>query len=281
MNAYHYAILRYRHSIVEGEFANIGVVIWLMGESQLLATVNERYHRLSEFFPSFDSDGYKQAIRAIKGRMDTFMRAYNDTQLVLESRSMNFKELLHDMWPAEDSCFQWSDVRGGITDSPIQTLADLMEDMVFRNEKRAAREREDETKIWRRVDEALERWDLKLPPRELETPDVKYRFKASWNNGCTQVLEPVSFDLLNKADLKDKGLLWKARLATLFEQHNFKATLVLSPPAAESLQKDFRQVKIMLGKLEMVRKVVDEEHLEDIIPEIQQDIETHEQRVMV
>jgi hypothetical protein len=110
MKRYQFVLLRYCHNWAAGELINIGVIMWVPEDHQLLYFLSQRYERLSSLYQDFDSSSYKIMMRQI------------DTKLKENYTLTNF--------PEDSSCFQLSMPMGGITPNPHERLEQLRIELV-------------------------------------------------------------------------------------------------------------------------------------------------------
>jgi hypothetical protein len=275
MMPYQFVILRYRHSASAGELVNVGLVLWEPDRRLLLAKVNERYGRLSKFILGFDGIGYRSMLRDLQGRFREVAQAVQQGDL-LRTAPESLAEVLELIQPDDDGCFQWSHVMAGIHEAPQIRLDELFAELVTRHDGRGERVRRDEAEIGGHLDFRLlqtglhERVTRDIP---ISTEDYSYRFHAGWRNGRLQVLEPISLDYINAADMLDKANVWSGRLYTLSRHNDFRLTGVVAPPQDRALGGAFEHAVSILRQAPQVRRIVAEEEMEDVLEEIRTDLD--------
>lgn len=138
MKSYQFTLLRYNHNWSAGELVNIGIVMWIPADRRLLHMVNQRYGRLSSFYPGFDGAGYRQMVRRLVQRLTEVSTELVDPQLLLgESPSVDLLTILQRTLPEDASCLQWGHIMGGIAKDPVDRLEQLRREFVERHESRA------------------------------------------------------------------------------------------------------------------------------------------------
>jgi Protein of unknown function (DUF3037) len=65
---YSYALLKYVHDAVAGEFAIVGVILIAPEASHIAFRGSTTYGRLSQFFPGMDGEHFRRMMRSIESR---------------------------------------------------------------------------------------------------------------------------------------------------------------------------------------------------------------------
>jgi DUF3037 family protein len=281
---YEYALLRYRHSPSSGERVNIGVVMWVRAERLLRYQVQERYRRLSSFFQdAFDGTAYRQSVRHLLSRFEAVNSSFGvPFQLEISKRMPGeLADILKLLVRDPDSCFQWSSIRSGVTSDPAARLQKLFAEFVLRYEDTSTRGRRDAAAIWSGVESRLMSNSL-IGPGKMETGiklagahGYSWTFRTGWQNGTRQVLEPVSFDYLDAKRIVEKANTWLGRLQSLSKVSQFQMTAVVAPPQREDLLRAYRRAVSILGDSPEIRKVVPENHIDEFVPTIEEDLRRH------
>jgi len=271
--AYTFVILRYVHDVGAGEFANVGIVAW-SAQAGLQFRVSDRYSRLSKFFADFDGLAYRRVVRHVEDRLRALQLELAQSDL-FRGAPASLEEIVHGVVPPDDGAFQWSRVMGGVTHDLPGRVDELFAELVLRHEVKLARERRDEQSMRRAMDRVLTEAGLLARLRrgvEVRGKEYEYSFYAGWSNGTLQVLEPISLDLVNPADMVDKANMWSGRLLNLARAAEFQCTAVIAPPTeGPSLRKLDRALAI-LQSAPAVRAVVPENRIDQVIEAIRRDI---------
>lgn len=274
MIPFQFALLRYRHNASAGELVNVGVVMWIPNRRRLLFRVNDRYGRLASFFPGFDGVGYRAMVRQLRGRWEQAA-----TELTGGATTNPEPESIDDLLPSlmrEDaSSFQWSPSMGGAVPSPERRLEQLFAEFVERHEARGPRERRDEHDVWAVVEQRLQARGLAERVSfgvELGSDPYLYKFRLGWQNGKTQVLEPISLDILSPTEMVEKANMWRGRLHTLGPARAFAFTGIVAPPQRADLGVAFERATAILRGAPSVRYIVTEEKLDDVLADIERDL---------
>jgi hypothetical protein len=139
---YTYTVLRYRHDPLAAEFANVGVVLPVVGD-----------------VPDLDGETLRISLRAIDRELQRLGRSEGGDLLTGPGYAGAYARRV---LPADDSSFVWGPVGSGTSDNPADTLTKLYERFVARYDGRAHAHRDDAA-VWRPVREKLA--DLQLADR--------------------------------------------------------------------------------------------------------------------
>jgi hypothetical protein len=274
MTPYQFAILRYQHSASAGELVNVGIVMWLPSEGKIWHKLNDRYGRLSKFFPQFDGSRYREMMRRID--LHFSLASAREQQLTLFSK--HFTDLnifLSHPIRRDDSCFQWSEIMAGIADKPAERLTELFVEFVTQYEESIQRERRDEENIWQAVDAKLQQTGLSSRIERdvsIQGKFYSYEFKTGWKNGIAQGLEPISFDLVRVQTIIDKANTWSGRLLNLQNGRRFQLTGIVSRPAGDELSEAYSRALRILGAAPSVRDLIPENELDRAVRLIEHDL---------
>lgn len=273
MIAYTFTLLRYVHDVGAGEFANVGVVAW-SDRAGLHFRVSDRYGRLSKFFADFDGLSYRRVIKHVEDRLRARQSDLAQGDLLGEQPS-DLMALVYSIVPPDDSALQWSPLMGGITDDLARRVDELFDELVLRHEAKLGRERRDEQSMRRSIDKALaEAGLLNRVRRDVEVAgeDYEYSFYAGWSNGTLQVLEPISLDFINPADMVEKANMWSGRLYNLARTTDFQCTAVIARPTEDASLRRLDRALAILRHARSVRAVVPEDEIHSVVEEIQRDL---------
>jgi len=281
MIQYQFSLLRYQHSASSGECVNIGVIMWLPETNRLLYAINERYARLSTFFrDGFQGTSYRQMIRHLSSRLERVARDISGEvqRSLLEALPTEFGQIQRVIVPGADSVFQWSMTMAGVTADPDRRLTELMREFVERHEDLSDAPKREDADVWASVERVLTNRRLFGTGRvaanvEIRTPDYSYKFHAGWQNGVSQVIEPITFDLVHPSAIVEKATHWSGRLLTLSRAAEFQMTAVVAPPEREDNREAFERARAILEKAPNMRRVVTESAIDEFAPEIERDFE--------
>ena len=278
--SYSYVVLRYVHDVVAGEFVNVGLVMLVPGREHVLKRASKKYGRIKNFFPNLDATAYKHAIDAIN-------RGLRDVE-----RNLKPKDLLNDnktalsyaqrALPLDDSSLQWSPVGTGLTDDPQKTFNHLYERFVTRYDRTPQRPRTDDD-VWRVVASKLKERDvnIELEPIRIVGNTDSVEFSHAWKNGRWHAYEPLSFDLADAANIKNKARRWLGHLAAVKDDavDDVKVHFIVGRPQSESLTDAYKNALEILRRVPFETNVFEDNKIDDIVHRIEGEVSKHEPRL--
>lgn len=270
MKPFQFLTLRYLHDAITGEFANLGVVVYVPGEF-LGARFNSRTGRLRAIFGQVE----KSHLKSLLGYMDRrFQSLAAEIPQALIERHPNLQELANSILPADDSAVQWSPVQNGLTRNPAEELDRLFARLVTHYEDlQQSRHRTDQD-VWRAFSGPLKEKRVleKLTEKKLVAKDFEHTFEHAWKNGVWNLYEPLAFDYEDPTGIQEKAGRWLGRGVALndaSESHKF--WFLVGEPETDKLKRATEKAlnllhKIGPGKVEIVREY-EREHFSEQLAE--------------
>lgn len=276
MTRYEFALLRYLPDPAAGEFANVGVVLLDVDNARLFARLSGKQKRISDFFGDMASNAYRAMVR----QLERGLQAANDdlTQPQLfDASGPSLDLILRRLLSEDESCMVASPVMSGVEEDPERRIGELFEEFVTRYEVSSERRRRDEGDMKRDIDRQLLRTGLihRIAPREIRSAHFQFNFQYGWQNGRLQVMEPISLDLLDPYDIRDKAAKWSGRLLSLSHGADFRFTALLAKPTSEQLAGAVDDAVAILRVAPNIRDVIVDEDITKAMDIIRQDTEPH------
>lgn len=256
---YTYSVLRYVHDPVSEEFANVGIVLYAPETRFLGVRCDTRYSRASAFFGRIEGAHFRELIRHIEAHIS---RLSDDLHSKLRfDHPKDVRGWVDTILPPDDSSFQFSDVRGGISSDPELTLEELYERFVLRRLAAPEKTSRTDDQVLRVFKEPMVERGIysRLHPKTITVADYQHRFPLAWKNGRWNTSEAVSFDLHDTESILAKAHKWLGRMVNLQESEEaFKLYLLLGSPRIEGLGTSYHKAKNILHKAEIDHEFVEE-----------------------
>lgn len=274
---YAFSVLRYVHDTVTGEFANVGIALYVPEPRYLGAICTNSYRRFSEFFGGIDGPHVRRLLRHVQGGIEELGERLR-SELPLPPDHANILGWLAQVLPPDDSTLQFGPVRGGLTSDPQATLENLYErfvDSYGQALQRPTRTDEDVLKVLRQA--LAERHVLPhLHSKLIVGADYEHEFPLAWKNGVWHTSEAVSFDLVDSGSMIEKANRWLGRSINLREsQEEFKLHLFLGTPRDDKLLSTFTRAKNILHKMPVDHEFIGEEDAADFSDVVAKEIDEH------
>lgn len=274
---YTYTVLRYVHDVTTGEFVNVGVVVHAPSVRYVGTKLRHTHGRLSSMFPDLDSDAFRSSMRVIERELKAFAANYSKDDLF--SSDGDAGAIARKVLPADDSSLQWSPVGAGLATDMDQLLARLFERLIERYNDKPERLKRNDEDVWRPVRERLEQSGIaaRLGKTVIRGEVDELQFKHAWKNGVWHCYEPISFDLADADNIKDKARRWMGHLSAVREAADqFRPHFIVGAPNDRSLIPAFEDALAILRKSPVPAEVYAESEVDELVARIEAEISAHE-----
>lgn len=277
---YSYVVLRYVHDILTGEFVNVGLVVVVPGQPLILTKARKTFGRIKNIFPDLDSDAYKRAIESIERGMKSVERSLKSEGLFKGEKTAG--DYARIVLPLDDSSLQWSPVGAGLTSDPQKTFDQLYHRFITRYDRPSQRRRSDED-VWRPVEAKLKEQGVQvsLESKRVHGSTDTVDFRHAWKNGRWHVYEPLSFDLSDADNIKDKARRWLGHLSAVKvgATEDVQVHFLVGRPQSASLVPAYKNAVDILRQVPFDNRVFEEDEIDDFVHEIEDEVRQHQGRV--
>jgi hypothetical protein len=260
--SYSYSILRYHHDVVVGEFVNVGIALHAPEVKLLGFRYSSHYARISEFFRPINHQDFRSILNYLDGRFAELAESLAQSEeLPLENLGLDILPIAYSVLPKDDNSLQWSPAMGGLTENPAATLEELHERYVLRYIPQKEIHRKDDQAVWKGFHRVIQQraLDRRLQSRIIEAPNLSEKFDFTYQNGITNLLHPISFDLTTSAHIQDKAVKWYGLFDNLAEApEKFKVIFLLGKPSDGSLMKAYSKAENILNRLPVAKDFIPE-----------------------
>lgn len=264
--SYSYTVLRYVHDVVSGEALNVGVVMHIQSTGFLEVRTRKTVGRLRQAFPDLDRRGFVEAMRAVERGLKANAKPFR--QKVLLDRHSDARSQALRVLPEDDSALQWAPLGTGLTADPAKTFEHLYERFVAQYDRKSERKRSDDD-VWRPVREKLAEHEVNIPfeHKVIAGKQDRIEFKKAWKNGRWHAYEPLSLDLADADNIKDKARRWRGHLSAVAEgsEDDIKVHFVVGGPQEAILMPAYESAKEILKGARFEPEVVDENDVDDFV----------------
>jgi hypothetical protein len=275
---YTYTVLRYVHDVMTNEFINVGVVMHVPLQKQVLARTRTTIGRIRGIFPDLDRDAFTAAMHSVQRAFRKIAKDHARTNLFRsEADAAGFAR---KAVPADDSSLQWSPVGSGLTSNVQETFARLYERHVARYDTHSRHRRTDDD-VWRPVLQKLEESNVasRLQEKIISGPVDDVLFRHAWKNGRWQVYEPVSFDLVDADGIKGKARQWVGHLAAVVGDGRnvelFKPHFIVGAPRDAKLRPAYDSAVAILRRAPNEPEIFEETQIDELVTRIEREVTSH------
>jgi hypothetical protein len=263
---YTYAIARYIHDPLSGEFVNIGVVAVDMATRQPYIKFRKAYSRAKAMFPELRRDTFLASVSQVERALKASARELLRSDLL--SSEFTAQTLVRKALPLGEQGIQLGQVGSGAATDMSKRFDQLFERYVLVHEKKSDAGRRNDNDVWRPLRQRFEDEQVAylFAPEVIEAATDRQKFEHTWRNGKLHCIQPLSFDLSDGDSIREKARSWLGRLTALDDAAaSFKAYLVVAGPQDPRLNADFT------ASLALLRKVQEKVDCE-LVPETQADV---------
>ena len=222
---FQYAILRYVHDSVTGEFLNSGLAMYSKEHHFFRVLLLTKYKRVTDTFPDADGDFYRRYIVRLQRKFDRIAEEINNGQSsFIQSRPDRIEDLLASVLPRDDSSIQFSSPSGGMTLEIETTFNELYGRLIEAHLPRDEKLTRDDNAVWHVYNKPLRGQNATryLVPKVIRTPKNDLEFEHAWKNGRWNILQPLSLDLSSPNYIERKATLWLGRNILLPQSQEFE-----------------------------------------------------------
>lgn len=201
--SYQYQLLRFMPDRITGEFAHVGVVMYLPEQRFLKAFTLKKYGRLSQFFGEIPGHYLMHTLQQIQKSIE--IRSERFQQELTFSPIANLDQITREIFQPDDSALFFSEMRTGVALSADKAFDLLINKFLHKEADEIHRftDKEIWTKIYRKY---FEEKGIagKLHEKTIQTPTDTIRFDLAYKNGHVNCLEPINFELKQEDAIRDK-----------------------------------------------------------------------------
>ncbi len=277
MMMYEYQVLRYVHDITLEEFVNIGFVLFAPDIKYLNSRGTHKYGRIAGFFHVVPGNYIVRSIKHFENSISEFSERLTSELSFTSYKSI--EDFTSKVLPKDDSSFQLSQVKKGLTLDVSKTFDELFQKYVGKNEKSTPRKSRSDDDAWRLVyKKYFDKHEIsqKLTEHTINTKHDKFTFEHSIKNGKYHCYQPISFDLLEEKDIKEKVYKWVGKISELeTATESFKLNLLTLLPQSPYMEKTTNWVneQLLSQKQNLDIEIVKEKNADNFFREEKQILE--------
>ena len=278
--AFEAVAIRYVHDARNGEFLNIGVVVFAPGAPFAGVRFLSSWGRITAAFSSADAVLLRRIARSFEKWSAEWTATIGELPLApIRSVSAFVAQVLHQ----DDSSIQVSPPISGVTSDPQRTLNELFELYADRQQEQPKRPSRDDSDVWKNFAEVLNEQGVirRIQQKHIiRGPHYEYTFENAWKNGKWNVAQPLSLDLLDARTIREKATSWFGRVMTLRPSDNdaYLYFLVGMPGAGatpEITSAAADAIAILSSNLRGEAEVITEDHAGKLAQKIFADLAQH------
>lgn len=263
-----YSVLKYRPSYLLGEQVNIGLLFFFLEDKKVLFLHPKKLRRLTQFYPEAN-------LSIIKKYLAAFDRKANKIDLPRDL--VNFDVFIENNFLAKDAnSFYFTTAKSG-SGTHFKKIIDYYNQLYFSvYDDKNTRSKKDEAYLKNTFKSNLTSQllgDKEKLALFRHNPSVKNKisntnFDLAWQNGTTNLIKFLSFDLMEKGTFQEKSFRWfgeLSQLESIAQKQNLKIDLVLTKPQNKQLFSSYDNAIRVLEDIPTPKKIIEESNITSYI----------------
>lgn len=277
-----YSLLQYKHSRLTREAINIGVLYAFHDDNTLELILGNAY-RVRSIYIDFDPSLYNASLNSIKDRV----RIESNNSLFKELNVKgNFHQFINNRLLRDDAtALQFTEPIIGVINKDKATTVRNYTKLLLNgiDEKKQEVERHNEAFLIRTFKNYLLEGHKHLEKKIEKNYQVNYdnhnfQFDLAWQNGTTNLIKSVSFDLKEKHAIFDKSVSCFGSLTLLKDyasEHNCRFDILIAKPREPKLKREYEKAVDTLRKIKADKRIIKENEIKDYSQETIDSLSKH------
>lgn len=253
-----YTLLKYRPSSVLDEQVNVGILFIFIEDNKVHFTFPKSLARLSALYPHTNLSNTKQYLSSFQSKANLLSSKHFFGEINADTI------IEKEFFLADANSFFFSEFKVGIYKSVEKTVSHFTNQyFAYYNDPSVLGHKDDKYLVRKFAHYIKETDKNKLFRKEvrLKTNNITANFDYCWQNGTTNFVKSISFDLKQKETIQRKSALcWAEMMQLQFDNqtHNRRFDFLVLPPTDKGLFKPYENALQLLDSLKIQTKIVTE-----------------------
>ena len=265
-----YTILRYVHSQTLGEAFNVGILFSFPNQEKLVFKYPEKLTRLKGLYQGFSESHIRAYQKGFEHRTIEFNAEWQNNSPSAFAKSI-YEVTPQDFLAEDATALQFSETKEGfLPGASVEYIVDQYFQLYFGDyiEDKTVAQKHDEAYLNKQLSTALKTVNQEVYQRHfvkdvlVASEQTSLKFDFRWQNGTTNLIKSVGFDLSDESSINDKSILLHGKLNFLgekAERENLRYDLLVSKPQKKSLFKAFDNALNILDSASAPKKIITED----------------------
>jgi len=218
--ACNYAIVRFMPYVETGEFANVGVLLWIPKQKTLLfKLLRRKYGRITQFFEELDKQVYLKAMADLDAELHRIEGLLQEGAVVTVNSNLEYgfhKGIFEEIIRPRETIVCFSEQRAILTENPTETLAALYDYYVGRN---FVTKEYQEQLMEKGIKRLLEQENLGKRYQKRKVQDkvygVSFPFVEEQDHRAVRVIKPLFLGQADSTAIIEHGGHWRLKVELL------------------------------------------------------------------
>lgn len=241
--ACNYAIVRFMPYVETGEFANVGVLLWIPNQKALMfKLLRKRYGRITQFFEELDKQVYLKAMSDLDDELHRIQRLLQDGALAESNADLEYgfhKGIFSEIIRPRETIVRFSEQRAILTEDPIETLKTLYDYYVGRN---FVTKEYQEGLMEKSVKRLLDQENLGRRYQKRKVQDkiysVSFPFVEEREKKAVRVIKPLFLGQVDSTAIIEHGGHWRLKVEQLRRRQLLHGPILFPVKGPDDAKKD-------------------------------------------
>ncbi len=271
MKTVEYQILKYRPDILTGEFVNIGIVLFCKEENTLKTRFDTQTNRAAHFFNYNNTREIKNYLRTLQNKFEDFANDF--TKRIFEKYN-SISAITESILVKDDSSYQFSQCYKELTLDIDATFEQLYYRYILKHtDIQEHHSLINDDKTWQTYKNYFKNFGIDgyFNKKIFTTKNDSFEFDSVWKNEKYHVLTPLSLDIKEVKNQKEKIYKWIGKTEELEGAEDEIILYFLAYAGADDKIREFANAKLNKHNC----KVLFQESAEIIASEFKEKIDRH------
>lgn len=269
-SSFTYYLLRYVHSQVLEEVFNVGILFFFPSEKKVIFKYPKRLSQLNGVYQEFSEYLLRPYFQGFEIKANDLTSSWKGYASKKSSSLFINEELNPESFIVEDSsALQFSEPKKGVLNKDISSVVSDYFQIYFSHYqgKEFVKSKHDESYILSTFNQLLLKKEKGVFNRirkdiVLKSDNTFLKFDLQWQNGTTNYVKSIAFDLANEENINEKSVLFYGKLNLLGDKarkDNIRYDLLVSRPTNRKLFKAYDKALRNLDNAEAPKRIITEE----------------------
>jgi Protein of unknown function (DUF3037) len=268
---FQYSVLKYRPSYLLDERVNVGLLFHFVGDQRLVFVHPSSLKRISQSFPQLAK------LSDIRRYLEAFARQAGKLTKNGFEASAKLEDIIGRGFLVNDAnSFFFSEVKFGFYESLQETLDYYTNQYFHFYENDSLRPAHNDAFVRSRFENLLKeaahskgiKANLFQKGVTLDNKIGKTEFDYGWQNGTSNLVKTLGFDLSDDGYIQEKAFRWFGTVTHLKEfarEKDLRFDFLVAPPANRGLFEAYDHALEVLSSIEANKKIVEEKGIRDYV----------------
>lgn len=236
--ACNYAIVRFMPYVETGEFANVGVLLWVPKHKTLLfKLLRKKYGRITQFFEELEKQVYLKAMGDLDAELHRVQGLLGEGAMVPANSKLEYgfhKGIFEEIIRPRETIVRFSEQRAILSENPEETLKTLYNDYVGRN---FVTKEYQERLMEKGIKRLLEQENLGKRYHKRKVQDniysVSFPFVEELNQKAVRVIKPLFLGQADSTAIIEHGGHWRLKVEQLQKRKLLHGPILFSVKGPE------------------------------------------------